>query len=769
MYKLREDVRNIREELAEYIDSPIWNCPIFFYEEDEEYTIQYREYLEKSPNAVTTILPTEEPEYSLSMGYEHLNIIPKTESDEVTKYNAKNLEPIPSECEVTSKDESECDMPANDESSSAFMTFTNSLFDNNDNFTSSDDESLPDEDEFSGELAHINLILPELKEADFDFKEEILLIENLLYDNSSPRPPEELNVEIADMIVESFPSFLIPVQDNDSQREEINIVSETDELLPLSFENDDYDPGEIDGSHVSKRSSLDQWGCSWGFGYTSNGKFLEIIVATGATPPKTKASVRKMKSSSDTTVTPPLTAVAGTRLFTSTKDEGTGTIPGVPDIPTEESGEESSWKSSDEGDDGDDDEERNDDDQDEGDDDDDDQEEGNDDDQDSDEEGKEFIHPRISVHDEEEKRDEESFDPIPKTSENIDDEDSEDEGDGEEDLGLNIGEEERHDEEEEEDEIYRYVNINQGRGFPAFLEVKDSHVTLTLVKPDDPLPITTPTMTSSTIATRTTTSLAPILPTTVLSDIIQHLPSFGSLFQFDDRLRENDKFLRTVDENVKKIIKEFVKEQVKVQVSKILPRIEQAVSEQLEADVLTRSSHSSRTSYDVDVDLSKMELKKILIEKMEGNKSIQRSNEQRNLYKALVDAYEFDKIILNTYGETVTLKRRRDDDADKDEEPSAGPDQGSTQGSRLRQASASESAFAEEPMQTTSQMEEPSHLKFDTEMELKKIFIEKMEGNKSIHRSNEQKNLYMALIILDTYRDTVTLKRHRDDDADKDE
>nr|GFD49533.1 hypothetical protein [Tanacetum cinerariifolium] len=42
-------------------------------------------------------------------------------------------------------------------------------------------------------------------------------------------------------------------------------------------------------------------------------------VATGATPPKTKASVRKTKSSSDTTVTPLPTAAAGTRLFTSAK------------------------------------------------------------------------------------------------------------------------------------------------------------------------------------------------------------------------------------------------------------------------------------------------------------------------------------------------------------------------------------------------------------------------------------------------------------------
>nr|GEX27608.1 hypothetical protein [Tanacetum cinerariifolium] len=208
----------------------------------------------------------------------------------------------------------------------------------------------------------------------------------------------------------------------------------------------------------------------------------------------------------------------------------------------------------------------------------------------------------------------------------------------------------------------------------------------------------------------------------------------------DEAQRDNDEFLKTVDENMKKIIKEQVKEQVKVQVSKILPSIEQAMNEQLEAKVLTRSSHSSRTSYAVVADLSKMELKKILIEKMKGNKSIQRSDEQINLYKALFKAYKCDKIILHTYKETVTLKRRRDDDADKDEGPSAGPDRGSkrrregkepdsasyptktatrsagrsTQGSRSRQASASESALAEEPMQTISQIEEPSHPEFDT-------------------------------------------------------
>nr|GEU91791.1 putative E3 ubiquitin-protein ligase LIN [Tanacetum cinerariifolium] len=145
MCKLLEDVYNIKEEPTEYINSPSWNSPTFFYDDDEEYSIQYKEYLEKFPDVVTTILPTEEPEYSLSMEYEHFSTIPETESDEVIESSAKNLLPILSEYEVTFDDESECDVSDKDESSSVFTTFLNPLFNDNDDFTSSDDESISDE------------------------------------------------------------------------------------------------------------------------------------------------------------------------------------------------------------------------------------------------------------------------------------------------------------------------------------------------------------------------------------------------------------------------------------------------------------------------------------------------------------------------------------------------------------------------------------------------------------------------------------------------
>ncbi|GJX75284.1 hypothetical protein Tco_0313882 [Tanacetum coccineum] len=121
-------------------------------DDDDEYTIQYREYLERSSKAITPDLPIEEPEDSLFMGDEEVSTIPKKESDEVIKSSVEDLVPILSESEDTSGSDSDCDLPSCDAFSSIniseekSVTFSNPLFDSNDNFTSSDDESLFDED-----------------------------------------------------------------------------------------------------------------------------------------------------------------------------------------------------------------------------------------------------------------------------------------------------------------------------------------------------------------------------------------------------------------------------------------------------------------------------------------------------------------------------------------------------------------------------------------------------------------------------------------------
>nr|GEX81936.1 hypothetical protein [Tanacetum cinerariifolium] len=209
-----------------------------------------------------------------------------------------------------------------------------------------------------------------------------------------------------------------------------------------------------------------------------------------------------------------------------------------------------------------------------------------------------------------------------------------------------------------------------------------------------PLPMSAPTLNPSTIATITTTQQAPIPPITAPSTLLQDLPNFSSLFGFDHRLK-------TLEANYS----EFTQtNQFAGAISFILGIVHRYMDQ--------RMNEAVKTSYAVAADLSQMELKKTLIEKIEGNKSIHRSNEQRNLYKALVEAYQSNKFILETYEDTVTLKRRRDDDANKDEEPSVGSDRGSKR--RREGKEPDESATAEEPMQTTFEREKPSHSEFET-------------------------------------------------------
>ncbi|GJX99443.1 hypothetical protein Tco_0356462 [Tanacetum coccineum] len=222
-------------------------------DDDEDDSISLRDIHARysTYKAILPDLPTKEPDNSLSMGDEHLDTIPSVE----------NLVPIPSESEGLSDNESECDVPVNDESSLTFTTFSNPHFDSNDDFTYSDDESLTNEnlclieifrrffypkidsllEEFSGELAHIDLIPPGINKADFDPEEEIRLIEELLYDNSSPQPLEESNSEISDATIESLSSSPIPVEDIDSFIEEIDLFLASDDSMPPGIKNDDYD------------------------------------------------------------------------------------------------------------------------------------------------------------------------------------------------------------------------------------------------------------------------------------------------------------------------------------------------------------------------------------------------------------------------------------------------------------------------------------------------------------------------------------------------
>nr|GEZ21583.1 integrase, catalytic region, zinc finger, CCHC-type, peptidase aspartic, catalytic [Tanacetum cinerariifolium] len=122
---------------------------------------------------------------------------------------------------------------------------------------------------------------------------------------------------------------------------------------------------------------------------------------------------------------------------------------------------------------------------------------------------------------------------------------------------------------------------------------------------------------------------------------------------------------------------------------------------QLEAEVLTRSSNSSKTSYAVAADLSKLELEKILIDMIKSNKS--------------------------NWGS----KRRR---AGKEPESTSAPKEKtsktsrkSTEGSKSHHKTTSESAPAEEPMHTTQDLEAPRHQEFKIEGDFKRLCIQDIE------------------------------------------
>nr|GEZ86025.1 hypothetical protein [Tanacetum cinerariifolium] len=195
------------------------------------------------------------------------------------------------EYEVTSDVESECDVPVKDESSLVFKKFSNPLFNDNDDFTSSDDESLSSKEEvpieefkvysnplFDNDEINFDKLDPycfnsksefveSLSNRDtliesslkFDYLEEfsgafmptsiadevrirrehaeyISLIKRLFAINLCPRLLQNF---YANTIVETLPSSPIPVQDSDSLREEIDIFTSTDELLPSNIESDD--------------------------------------------------------------------------------------------------------------------------------------------------------------------------------------------------------------------------------------------------------------------------------------------------------------------------------------------------------------------------------------------------------------------------------------------------------------------------------------------------------------------------------------------------
>nr|GFD09117.1 hypothetical protein [Tanacetum cinerariifolium] len=96
-------------------------------------------------------------------------------------------------------------------------------------------------DEFVGELTLLKSIPLGIDKTDCHPKNEIRLTERLLYDNSSPRPPEDFIYENYNANFESFSSSPILVEDSDSRMEEINLTFTPNNPIPPGIEEDDDD------------------------------------------------------------------------------------------------------------------------------------------------------------------------------------------------------------------------------------------------------------------------------------------------------------------------------------------------------------------------------------------------------------------------------------------------------------------------------------------------------------------------------------------------
>ncbi|GJV04164.1 hypothetical protein Tco_1337733 [Tanacetum coccineum] len=248
MSKLLEDVRNINEELSEYINCPSWNRPTFYDNDDDEYTIIYRK-----PKAITPDLPIEEPDNSLIMGDEHLDTIPSVE----------NLVPIPSEFEGISEDT--CDVPVCEDPSTfdALNDHSEILSDSNDDGTSSDDDDFEDIEYVS--LEEVNDVDQEEKEFDLEDIlqiQDVILREKLLNISRLITNIECLNDNpIPDHVFKSPSSFLILVTDSDLFFEKSDTsLSYSDNSLP-EFEpfSDDTEETRSGSTTTHANNSLPEY------------------------------------------------------------------------------------------------------------------------------------------------------------------------------------------------------------------------------------------------------------------------------------------------------------------------------------------------------------------------------------------------------------------------------------------------------------------------------------------------------------------------------
>ncbi|GJR02108.1 hypothetical protein Tco_0525092 [Tanacetum coccineum] len=187
--------------------------------------------------------------------------------------SVEDLVHTPSESDGIS--ESECDLPVYDDSSLKKDEVLDDIIsipprNSNDHFNveSSPSESMLNHDnvisspkidlfieEFAGELALLAPISSGIVKANLDLKEDIRFIENLMYDNSFPLPPETLK-DNSKTVIDSNNDYSLPDYEafylDDDHIEEKSSGSTT---IVFDYSLPDYEAFYLDDDHIEEKSS----------------------------------------------------------------------------------------------------------------------------------------------------------------------------------------------------------------------------------------------------------------------------------------------------------------------------------------------------------------------------------------------------------------------------------------------------------------------------------------------------------------------------------
>nr|GEV25160.1 hypothetical protein [Tanacetum cinerariifolium] len=219
--KKQKEKRIEEEQAAKAQNSMIPVC----YDDDDDYS---------------AIIPNE-PVDSLSMGDEHLNTIPATESDELIKSCVENLVPNPKIFSNPLFEEEIISTNIDPHHFDAESDLIESLLNRDSSIISSSSKIDSLLDELAGELTLLKSIPLGIDGTDCHPENEIRFTERLLYDNSSPCLPKEFVYENSDADIESFSPSPIPNKDSDSFMEEIDLFLTPDDPMPPGIEEDDDD------------------------------------------------------------------------------------------------------------------------------------------------------------------------------------------------------------------------------------------------------------------------------------------------------------------------------------------------------------------------------------------------------------------------------------------------------------------------------------------------------------------------------------------------